>query len=154
MHVTEKIYSLESFKMSASSGCIFRQRYLRPWADFEFRQYLHRRFVQSFWTEASLMSHERLSCKTSWVELSMLTLRDAHCAPARKDAITLQQKGSMFVSSDRSSCTDDGLLYIRGSSSHFFRFWAFMPFYTVTSVTLCRLNSIDAIDVTRVTLRH
>ena len=51
-----------------------------------------------------------------------------------------------FVSSDRSSCTDDGLLYIQ--STHLFRFGAFMPFYTVTSVTLSRLNSINAIDVT------
>ena len=42
-----------------------------------------------------------------------------------------------FVSSDRSSCTDDGLLYIRGSgSANFFRFLAFLPFYIVRSVTL------------------
>ena len=27
-----------------------------------------------------------------------------------------------FVSSDRSSCTDDGLLYIRGGGGNFFRF--------------------------------
>ena len=47
-----------------------------------------------------------------------------------------------FISSDRSSCTDDGLSYIQ--STHFFRFGAFMPFYTVTSITLSRLNSINA----------
>ena len=31
------------------------------------------------------------------------------------------------------------------SGGNFFRFWAFMPFYTVTSVTLSHLNSINAI---------
>ena len=61
----------------------------------------------------------------------------------------LYSLGFSFISSDRSSCTDDGLLYIYiYISTHFFRFWAFMPFYTVTSVTLSRLNSINAIDVT------
>ena len=38
--------------------------------------------------------------------------------------------------------------YISEAATHFFRFGAFMPFYTVTSVTLSRLNSINAIDVT------
>ena len=57
-----------------------------------------------------------------------------------------QERIILFISSDRSSCTDDGLLYIR-SSTHFFRFGAFMPFYTVTSVTLSRFNSINAIEV-------
>jgi len=36
--------------------------------------------------------------------------------------------------------------YISEAATHFFRFGAFMPFYTVTSVTLSR--SINAIDVT------
>ena len=49
---------------------------------------------------------------------------------------------SFFVSSDRSSCTDDGLLYIQ--RSHFFRFGAIMPFYTVRSVTLIRLGKTSA----------
>ena len=33
--------------------------------------------------------------------------------------------------------------YVSGSGGNFFRFWAFMPFYTVTSVTLRHLNSIN-----------
>merc|ERR1719458_255624 len=38
--------------------------------------------------------------------------------------------------------------YISKAATHFFRIGAFMPFYTVTSVTPSRLNSINAIDVT------
>ena len=38
---------------------------------------------------------------------------------------------SCFVSSDRSSYSDDGLVYIQ--QGHFLRFWAFMPFYHVFS---------------------
>ena len=55
----------------------------------------------------------------------------------------------IFISSVRSSYSDNGLLYIRGSSGNFFRFWAFKHFYNVTSVTLGHLNSINAIDVIR-----
>ena len=69
------------------------------------------------------------------------------CNATPTKSITTQQfhiyrfivQSILFVSSDRSSYSDDGLLYIRGSgSAHFFRFLAFMPFYTVTSVTLSR----------------
>ena len=55
-----------------------------------------------------------------------------------------------FVSSDRSSYSDDGLLYIRSSGSHFFRFsLQSIDAIDVTSVTQSCLNSINAIDVTR-----
>ena len=54
-----------------------------------------------------------------------------------------------FVSSDRSSCTDDGLLYIRSSNPLFQIFTQSIDAIDVTSVTLRRLNSINAIDVTR-----
>ena len=35
----------------------------------------------------------------------------------------------LFISFDRSSYSDDGLIYIQ--QGHFLRFWAFMPFYNV-----------------------
>ena len=41
------------------------------------------------------------------------------------------------------------MVYYISKATHFFRFGAFMPFYIVTSVTLSRLNSINAIAVTR-----
>ena len=51
-----------------------------------------------------------------------------------------------IFSSDRSSCTDDGLLYIRPL---FQIFTQSLDAIDVTSVTLSRLNSINVIDVTR-----
>ena len=60
---------------------------------------------------------------------------------------------SSFVSSDRSSCSDDGLLYIY-LPGHFFQiFTQSIDAIDVTSVTLSRLNSVNAIDVTRCKLR-
>ena len=60
---------------------------------------------------------------------------------------------SSFVSSDRSSCSDDGLLYIY-LSGHFFQiFTQSIDAIDVTSVTLSRSNSVNAIDVTRCKLR-
>ena len=58
-----------------------------------------------------------------------------------------------FVSSDRSSYSDNDLLYIRSSgSSIFFRFSLSPSMQLMNArVTLSRLNSINAIDVTRVT---
>ena len=58
-----------------------------------------------------------------------------------------------FVSSDRSSYSDNDLLYIRSSgSSNFFRFSLSPSMQLMNArVTLSRLNSINAIDVTRVT---
>ena len=57
---------------------------------------------------------------------------------------------SWFVSSDRSSYSDDVLLYIRRP---FFQiFTQSIDAIDVASVTLSRLNSINAIYVTRVTL--
>ena len=50
-----------------------------------------------------------------------------------------------FVSSDRSSCSDDGLVYIHPL---FEIFTQSLDAIDVTSVTLSRLNSINAIDVT------
>ena len=55
----------------------------------------------------------------------------------------------MFVSSDRSSCSDDGLLYIRVQRQLFQIFTQSLDAIDVTSVTLSCLNSINAIDVTR-----
>ena len=55
-----------------------------------------------------------------------------------------------FVSSDRSSCSDDGLLYIRAAQRQLFQiFTQSLAAIDVTSVTLSCLNSINAIDVTR-----
>ena len=54
----------------------------------------------------------------------------------------------IFVSSDRSSCSDDGLLYIYPHPL-FQIFTQSLDAIDVTSVTLSRLNSINAIDVTR-----
>ena len=51
------------------------------------------------------------------------------------------------VSSDRSSYSDDGLLYIRQWQQHFQIFTQSIDAIDVTSVTLCRLDSINAIDV-------
>ena len=53
-----------------------------------------------------------------------------------------------FVSSDRSSCSDDGLLYICAQRQLFQIFSQSLDAIDVTSVTLSRLNSINAIDVT------
>ena len=50
-----------------------------------------------------------------------------------------------FISSDRSSCTDDDLWYV----PLFQIFTQSIDAIDVTSVTLSRLNSINAIDVTR-----
>ena len=42
----------------------------------------------------------------------------------------------MIISSDRSSYSDDVLVYIQLGGTHFLRFWIFKPSYKVTSVTL------------------
>ena len=55
-----------------------------------------------------------------------------------------RKKGKMFVSSDRSSCTDDGLLYI--SRPLFQIFTQSVDAIDVTSATLSHLNSMNAID--------
>ena len=54
---------------------------------------------------------------------------------------------SLFISSDRSSYSDDGLLFIR--QQLFQIFTQSIDSIDVTSVTLSRLNSINAIDVKR-----
>ena len=54
--------------------------------------------------------------------------------------------GPIFISSDRSSYSDDGLVYI---SPLFEIFTQSNDAIDVTSVTLSRLNSINAIDVIR-----
>ena len=54
----------------------------------------------------------------------------------------------VIISSDRSSCTDDGLLYIRAARQLFQIFTQSIDAIDVTSVTLSRLNSINAIDIT------
>ena len=55
----------------------------------------------------------------------------------------------VFVSSDRSSCTDDGLLYIRSSSSATFSDFEHLCLSILLQVSLyCCLNSINAIEVT------
>ena len=55
-----------------------------------------------------------------------------------------------IVSSDRSSCSDDGLVYIQWRQRPLFEiFTQSLDAIDVTSVTLSRLNSINAIDVTR-----
>ena len=53
----------------------------------------------------------------------------------------------LIISSDRSSYTDDGPRYIRGSTSFFQIFTQSIGAIDVTSVTLSRLNSINAIDI-------
>ena len=55
----------------------------------------------------------------------------------------------VFVSSDRSSCSDDGLLYIYLQHPLFQIFTQSIDAIDVTSVTLSRLCSINAIDVIR-----
>ena len=64
---------------------------------------------------------------------------------------TLSKSSSKLVSSDRSSYSDDGLLYIRQWQRQqlFQIFTQSFDAVDVTSVTLSRLNSINAIDVTR-----
>ena len=57
-----------------------------------------------------------------------------------------------FVSSDRSSYSDDGLLFIRQRQQLFQIFTQSIDVIDVTSVNLSRLNSIIAIDVTRLAL--
>ena len=54
---------------------------------------------------------------------------------------------TMIVSSDRSSYSDDGLLYIYPSKPLFQIFTQSIDAIDVTSVTLSRLNSINAIDI-------
>ena len=56
---------------------------------------------------------------------------------------------SGIVSSDRSSYSDDGLLYIYPQRQLFQIFTQSIDAIDVSSVTLSRLNSINAIDVTR-----
>ena len=53
-----------------------------------------------------------------------------------------------IVSSDRSSCSDDGLVYIQWRPLFEF-FTQSLDAIDVTSVTLSRFNSINAIHVTR-----
>ena len=66
------------------------------------------------------------------------------------DIQVLEKTSSSVVSSDRSSCNDDGLLYIRQRKRQLFQiFTQSIDAIYVTSVTLSRLNSINAIDVTR-----
>ena len=55
----------------------------------------------------------------------------------------------IIVSSDRSSCSDDGLLYIYPWRQLFQIFTQSIDAIDVTSVTLRRLNSLNAIDVIR-----
>ena len=65
----------------------------------------------------------------------------------------INQSPYSIVSSDRSSCTDDGLLYIYiyiyPQHQLFQIFTQSLDAIDVTSVTLKRLNSINADDVTR-----
>ena len=65
--------------------------------------------------------------------------------------IKATQLGCDIISSDRSSCNDDGLLYIRQRQWQqlFQIFTQSLDAIDVTSVTLSRLNSINAIDVTK-----
>ena len=65
--------------------------------------------------------------------------------------IILRRVPLKIVSSVRSSCSDDGLLYIRQRQWQqlFQIFTQSLDAIDVTSVTLSRLNSINAIDVTR-----
>ena len=53
-----------------------------------------------------------------------------------------------IISSDRSSYSDDGLVYIHISLATFQIFTQSIDAIDVTSVTLSLLNSINAIDVT------
>ena len=55
------------------------------------------------------------------------------------------KKVNTFINSDRSSYSDDGLLYVQ----LFQIFTQSIDAIDVTSVTLRRLNSINAIDVIR-----
>ena len=70
-----------------------------------------------------------------------LVLKGGECPP----------RTIFFVSSDRSSYSDDGLLYIRQRQWQqlFQIFTQSLDAIDVTSVTLSCLNSINAIDVTR-----
>ena len=54
-----------------------------------------------------------------------------------------------IISSDRSSCSDDGLLYIRQRQQLVQIFTQSLDAIDVTSVTLICLNSINAIEITR-----
>ena len=54
-----------------------------------------------------------------------------------------------FISSDRSSYSDDGLLYIYPQRQLFQIFTQSIDAIDVTSVTLSRLNSINAFNVTK-----
>ena len=65
--------------------------------------------------------------------------------------VSSRTKMSTFISSVRSSCSDDGLLYIRQRQWQqlFQIFTQSIDAIDVTSVTLSRLNSINSIDVTR-----
>ena len=65
--------------------------------------------------------------------------------------IVSQLVSHIFVSSVRSSCTDDGPLYIRKRQWQqlFQIFTQSIDSIDVTSVTLGHLNSINAIDVIR-----
>ena len=66
---------------------------------------------------------------------------------ARRQIIILHEN-RVIVSSDRSSYSDDGLLYIQ-QKPLFEIFTQSIDAIDVTSVTLSRLNSINAIHVTR-----
>ena len=60
----------------------------------------------------------------------------------------IAQNKDLFISSDRSSYSDEGLLYIRGNNPLFQSSTQSIDAIDVASVTLSRLNSINAIDVT------
>ena len=107
------------------------------------RECVFRRGCQTYWL------HLWKDGKWKILHLTMeLKLRYIHnCEEERfKGAITVKRKNSI-VSSDRSSYSDDGLLYIYRTT-----FWIFtqsIDAIDVTSVTLSCANSINAIDVTR-----
>ena len=68
----------------------------------------------------------------------------------RPSFFAAKNKGYLYrviFSSDRSSCNDDGLLYIYPRQL-FQIFTQSIDSIDVTSVTLSRLNSINAIDIT------
>ena len=59
------------------------------------------------------------------------------------------ESAGRLVSYDRSSCIDDGLLYIRQRQQIFQIFTQSIDVIDVTKVTISQLNSINAIDVIR-----
>ena len=86
------------------------------------------------------------------VGISSLEVKVEVCNSEKCESVMFCRKVKLkfFISSDRSTCSDDGLLYSHPQQHPLFQiFTQSLDAIDVTSVTLRHLNSINAVDVIR-----